>query len=363
MATTNNGSFISIIIMGIAIVLSFIFTIIGVKKKKAENNRILELERRLSEIDNKGEASKQNSAIKDSKQQSIVNSTTSTDKNQKIKKFIFIAMPIYYGVLFLVALICLLTHCTDTIFTNKDASKMVDGEGRAYSVAILLLIISMIPALLLYYSASAPIIVKRQIKVALFILGIMLLILMVIIYIVITNKYGEIYRQCGYVFGQEGDLFGLPISDREMFPFTVVMGAVAFIIYYASCVGLFRKVRGKIGKIFSYMNNNNPVGLIIFNLVLTILLPIFASVISFVIAFAIVAFLFMLLVGLCKGLGDSDSQISEDESWEIYENGFNRTLRKTNMVTYVNGSEQRVYKDDIGREWLTDDGGKTFYLK
>ncbi|MBQ8374984.1 MAG: zinc ribbon domain-containing protein [Clostridia bacterium] len=285
------------------------------------------------------------------------------NKTLKFRKIVAVAMPIYYGLLLVLSLVCLLTHALDGVFTNENEALRIDGEGQAYATAILLLIACLTPALALYYGAASPYKLKKSARVLLFVGGVIGLTIAAVIYIAVVSQYTEIYAQCNYVFGDE--LFGMKIDgDSFMFPVTLILGDVAFIVYYAMCLfGHKLKVGKKLSKITDKMQNDQPVVLIVVNVLLTVLLPVVSAILSAVIAFAIIALVAITLLSITQGFRNNGSTASGEGVWTLVdEHGSTRTLRDTGNVTYENGSQEKIFRDDIGYEWLSSDG-KNFYRR
>ena len=123
----------------------------------------------------------------------------------------------------------------------------------------------------------------------------------------------------------------------------------------AKALSFAKRILGKIGR---FKDEHHDAYLIISTIICTLLsglaVALIVFVISVVVGIFVIGLIGLIVIGL---LNNSNSKPSRSKIYEVWEDGYKRTLT---YKAYIIGKGDR-YVDDRGDYWITEDDGKTFY--
>lgn len=291
-------------------------------------------------------------------------------ESHKFRFGIMISLCIFYGLLFILSLIVILTIAFDNLYMSIGIAPI---DGEPYSVVIGMLWIAMLPTLGLYFATISPFNFKKKTRGILFVGSILGMFILDVVFFIVFKDYKEIL-----------DLSSESLSDAVLIPISLFVGQIGFIICYGltlftvnpNALHTIRIEKNGSGSIITTLKNAL---LSLFNLLIKLLrntlilkenhpsifiwiISFFFTVLLFPLVYVILVFVVLvviLVLALFFGRFVSFAYTSSsyrNSTYKIYDDGYERTLE---YYDYYNGHDR--YKDDIGNYWYSDDNGSTFY--
>ena len=252
------------------------------------------------------------------------------DEAKKTKTAVFVLLTVFYAILLALSLTIFFTHCFGAF--NAEGGEAGDMIALAYAMIT--------PTYFVYFGSHNPFDFGKKAAKALVVLGIMATVCCaaVGIYLIFTSyidvvepvvcifvSFALLLADAGYIFAFVGWCRGLPsawyagigIAGIILFPLAAVLAVIAFVLY----IILFF-IRGFFSVAKTGFSDN-----------------------SFVQGFK---------------SGYSGTQLPEN-AIQINDGGYTRTLVPEGYDYGHVGASRYKFRDDLGRYWYSEDGGRTFY--
>ena len=257
-------------------------------------------------------------------------------------------MLIYYSVLSAIGIICFIFSSIILDHLKVD----IDGSDCA---AIGMFFFSLIPTAGIYLANNAPLSKSKSMRIAINVTSFVAMAFCV----VLCGWYAEEWTKDLSATLVSSLIFSYVATTANQFymakesSYLEDDGDASGLV--AKALSIAKRVLGKIGQ---FKDEHHDAYLIISTIICTLLsglaVALIMLVISIVIGIIVIGIIGLIVIGM---LSNSSSKESRSTIYEVWEDGYKRTLT---YKDYAFGKGDR-YVDDRGDYWITEDNGKTFY--
>ena len=227
-------------------------------------------------------------------------------------------------------------------------------DGVDCSTAIGLFFTFLIPTAGIYLANNSPITMTRGVKIAVNVVSFVTMAISFLFFTMFLTGYTDLgpilipSLLFSYIATTANQFYMAKTSN-------VSEGGVDESGIVGKAFGIAKRTFAKIG---SFKDTHHDAYLIISTIICTLLSILAVALIMFVISLIIGIVMFVVIGSIILGmLNNNDSTDSRSKIYEVWEDGYKRTLTYKEYA-YSKGDR---YVDDLGDYWITEDNGKTFY--